>query len=535
MKSMKKILALALTLMLVLSLATVASARTITLVGSDKSPTTGHTYTVYQIFTGSLETLGEGADAKQVLTDVKYGMNYLPGGATVDTLVPAEELEAITDARVFADSLLEGGKLTGTYGSLNEGNSWKLEGVPAGYYLIVDSTENLPDYHTRSAYIVQVVDDVNMAPKSGVVNVVKNVKDVNDSTGEASDWQDSADYDIGDDIPYQIVTTITEIGEFKDYAVTLTDTMSKGLTYNNDAVVKMTYTYLDEDGTLKTGDKDITEYLPVATKQCADTTGAYVGGTVLTLTNSNIKALVTEGNLISATITVSYTAKLNEYALTGASGNPNKVNLTYDREPDGDGTGTTPDDVNVIFTFKTVVDKVDPQGDPLTGAEFRLDKFVASDEGTETYAGKKGTWTTLQLVKNDDGTVFSFTGLDDGYYRVVETKAPEGYNSIDPIYFEVNAEHVVDNVAPTLTQLTADALKIDGTAYTPDEKDEDDSIPTFTLSQTGDITTSIVNKPGLTLPETGGMGTTVFYVIGGLLVAAAVVLLVTKKRMASAE
>ena len=185
--------------------------------------------------------------------------------------------------------------------------------------------------------------------------------------------------------------------------------------------------------------------------------------------------------------------------------------------------GTTPWDVNIVFTFKTDVNKVDEDKQPLTGAEFTLQKFVASAEGSTTYKGVTGDWADRALVKNETGTVFSFTGLDDGEYRITENKAPDGYNAIDPIYFTVTAEHTVDPAALQLTSLNADVVKSDGTAYTAAEKAD------------GKLAVAVENKPGVVLPETGGIGTTIFYVVGGLMVLAAVVLLVTKKRMNTAE
>ena len=533
MKYMKKLASLLLALVMVFALATTASAAddtyTIKLTGTTASPTAGHTFTVYQIFTGDLY---EG-----VLSNVKYGANYTPGSTTTNDPVPEADLKAITDARVFADSLVNGNKLEGTFGSLNEGNDWTLENVPAGYYLIVDTTENLPQFDTRSSYIVQVVDDVTMAPKNSTSSFEKKVKDINDSEDTSIDdnaWQDSADHDIGDTVPYQIKASFTDLAEFGTYEVTFEDIMSKGLTYDENAVITMEYTVLKEDGTTASGTKNVTDNF-TDTKTTYTGTGAddkYAGGTALTFTNGNIKALVaSEGNLVSANFTVDYTCTLNAEAVIGETGNPNKARMIFDREPDSDGKGTTPWDVNIVFTFKTDVNKVDPELKPLAGAEFKLEKFIASETGSTTYKGVLGDWSTLTLVKNTEGTVFSFTGLDDGYYRISETKAPDGYNAIDPIYFTVTAEHDVLADDPKLTDLQATVVKDDGTAYT-EEEIADGMIATFTVTKsTGELDTDIVNKAGTLLPETGGIGTTIFYIVGGVLVLAAIVLLVTKKRM----
>lgn len=532
MTTLKRIASLLLVLAIVAVMATAAFAAeetyTLKITGTTTSPTDGHTYTVYQIFTGTLEeTAGQ-----NIMVDVKYGMNYTPGEAAIGSLVPIADLEAITDANAFAQELIDTDVLEGTYATLNAANNWTKENVPAGYYLILDTTENLPELHTRSAYIVQVVEDVDMAPKSGVTTVVKKVKDVNDSTGTTSDWQDSADHDVGDEFPYQIVSTFTGLGEFEDYKIVLNDTMSKGLTYMNNAAITMQYTVLKADGTTATATKTVTDKFELTTAASTETEGAYVGGTVLTMTCEDLKAIVAEeGNLINATITVDYTVTLNENAVIGAAGNPNKVHLIYDREPNGEGTGKTPDDVNIVFTFKSVVNKVDSEKKPLTGAEFKLEKFVASAEGTETYKEIKGSWKTLEYVKNDEGTVFTFNGLDDGYYRIVETVTPAGYNAIEPITFTVTADHDVLADDPQLTDLKADVVKADGTAYTEEEILSGSIAQIEVTKQTGELTTEVVNNAGTLLPETGGIGTYIFYILGGLLVVGAVVLLITRKRM----
>ena len=525
---MKKIIALALALIMVLGLATTASAEgettgfTIHLNGTTQKPTAGHTYTVYQIFVGDLETL----DGEQVMTNIKYGTGY----GTKDAEVTAADLAAITDARAFADDLIENSKLNESYGELKEANSWTLQNVPAGYYLIVDSTLKLPDGHTRSSYIVEVVDDVNVSPKSTVVDVQKKVKDINDSVdADMSAWQDSADHDIKDTVPYQIVSNIDDIALFEDYRVAFNDVMSKGLTYNEDAKVTLAYTVEKADGTTATGTKDVTENFPLTSAAYAGDETKYVGGTVYTFTCTDLKALVAnEGNLVKATITIDYTCTLNENAVVGEAGNPNMVNVEYDREPDDDqpeiNPGKTPWDVCIVFTFKTDVKKVhqtgvDAEGKPiyaeLTGAEFKLEKYDL----------KTDSWKEIKVVKNDAGTVFSFNGLDDGKYRIVETKAPDGYNKIDDIYFTVTAEHTVEAADPKLTDLQATQTEADLEAG---------EIATFKVElKDGAITTDVVNEAGVELPETGGMGTTLFYIIGGLLVAGAAILLITKKRMSA--
>ena len=120
-------------------------------------------------------------------------------------------------------------------------------------------------------------------------------------------------------------------------------------------------------------------------------------------------------------------------------------------------------------------------------------------------------------VVTEEGTQFTFSGLDDGAYRLTETKTPDGYNTIDPIIFTVTAEHEVESDDPTLTSLNGNKVSGEIT-FTPNQGE-------------GSLTATVVNQSGLELPETGGMGTKIFYLAGGILALGAGLLLVTRKRM----
>ena len=222
-------------------------------------------------------------------------------------------------------------------------------------------------------------------------------------------------------------------------------------------------------------------------------------------------------------ITVEYTSKLNALADLGMPGNSNTMHVTYSNNPNdeqGGEEGKTPDDTVIVFTYETIINKVDNDGNALTGAEFILEKKMAN-----------GTWEEIAVVKNDAGTIFTFTGLDDGLYRLTETTTPAGYNTIDPIYFEITAEHEVSSDNPALTRLSATQKKDDSGAAL-----DTGVVATFAAtctSEDGTIESNIVNQSGATLPETGGMGTTLFYIIGSILVLGAVVVMITRKRMST--
>lgn len=492
MKKAKKILGLLLAMVMMMSVAITAMAEETYSITINNS-TGGHTYEAYQIFTGDLSTNEAG---EKVLSNIVWGSGVSEAGKTAlgDAAAKAEKLKTEADAKAFAKEVAP--YLTTAAGSASTVTDGKyvISGLAAGYYLVKDKDGSVTgegDAYTE--YIIKVVGNVTTEPKSDVPQVEKKVKDINDSTDDAmTGWQDSADYDIDDSVPFQLKATLANnVSSYTTYKVVFHDTLSKGLTYKDDAKI-----YIDG--------KETNGFTVTSTVN-AD------GTTTLTVSCDDVKALGA-GN--SSVITVEYTATLNNNAVLGSSGNPNEVYLEYSNNPNKSGagnneTGNTPEDVVIVFTYKTIINKVDGEGQPLTGAEFTLEK----------YNNETGIWEAIAVVKSDNGTTFTFSGLDDGKYRLTETTTPAGYNTIDPIEFTITAEHEVLSDNPALTSLSGNAT--------------DDKITFGSDVTEGSLSANVVNKAGSTLPETGGMGTTIFYVLGAILVLGAAIMLIAKKRMSS--
>ena len=515
MKHIKKLASLLLVLVMVFALATTAFAEeTTTYSITINNSAEGHTYEAYQIFTGDLVE----KDGTKILSNIVWGSGISEAGQTAlgDAAAKAETLKTEDDAKAFAKAVAP--YLTTAAGSTNTVTDGKyvISGLAAGYYLVKDQDGSLTgDSDSYTEYIIQVVGNVTATPKSDVPEVEKKVKDTNETTGETTGWQDSADYDIGDSIPFQLKATLADnVSSYTTYKVVFHDTLSKGLTYNNDAKVYI-------------GGTETNGFTVTATVN-AD------GTTTLTVSCDDVKALGA-GN--SSVITVEYTAKLNENAVLGSAGNPNKVYLEYSNNPnksesgENHETGKTPEDTVIVFTYQTIINKVDSENKPLTGAAFKLEKLIKGKDGAAD------TWTTVKEFTVDETTTsFTFSGLDDGQYKLTETKTPAGYNTIDPIYFVIEATHDATADTPALTVLKAYLTDENGNKKTEVKDGETVNIDLGTVDLTaGSITTTVVNKSGSELPSTGGIGTTIFYVLGGVLVLAAVVLLVTKKRMSGAE
>ena len=524
MKHIKKLASLLLVLVMVFALATTAFAEETTYSITINNSAKDHTYEAYQIFTGDL--------SGTTLSNIVWGSGVSEAGQTAlgDAAAKAETLKTEADAKAFAKAVAP--YLTTAAGSANTVTDGKyvISGLAAGYYLVKDQDGSLiGDNDSYTEYIIQVVGNVTATPKSDVPEVQKKVKDINDSTDTTkTDWQDSADYDIGDSIPFQLKATLADnVSSYTTYKVVFHDTLSKGLTLNATYGEGQNANVVTSGVTVKVGDADKTANFVITAVKNAD------GTTTLTVSCDDVKALGA-GN--SSVITVEYTAKLNENAVLGSAGNPNKVYLEYSNNPNkseegNNETGETPKDVVIVFTYKTIINKVDSENKPLTGAAFKLEKLIKGKDGAAD------TWTTVKEFTVDETTTsFTFSGLDDGQYKLTETKTPAGYNTIDPIYFVIEATHDETADAPTLKTLNAYLTDANGNKQTEMKDGESVNIDLGTVDLTaGSITTTVVNKSGSELPSTGGIGTTIFYVLGGVLVLAAVVLLVTKKRMSGAE
>lgn len=492
MKRVKRVLALLAALALVLAMAVPAFADGANLYTISVPAGSNHTYQVYQIFTGDY--------SNGKLSNVKWGKNSNSrgDGVNVGTKVAQsvlDELAAVnTTAATDADKL----RVIEKYADLSENgmdtvSESKPIQVAAGYYLFKDTTTGI----SGNTYIAEVVGNVSIKAKnSNVPGFEKKLKDKNDTTdNDFGGWQDVADHDIGDKIPFKLEGTVPADydAEYTSYYFAFHDEEEAGLTFNPKSVK----VYVD--------DTEITTGFELKTTPTDDCSFEVVFNNL-----KDIKAVHA-----GSTIRVEYTSTLNENAVIGGNGNLNRAKLQYSNNPRNvESKGETVWDNVVVFTYQVVVNKYAnsvAENNKLKGAEFTLTKKL-----------KDGTTKDIAVAKSQDGVRFTFKGLDDGEYTLTETVTPEGYNTIDPITFTVAATHGTEwngeGVRGNLiTAFTGNAASEEIT-FTPDKG-------------TGALTTNVINKSGTTLPSTGGMGTTVFYVVGGGLMAVAVVLLVTKKRM----
>lgn len=501
----------------------------------------GHTYEAYQIFKGSL-----GAD--DVLGNIEWGDNVnssaegfltaIQGIADKNGETPFTNLDTAsaiaaklgenntdtTLAANFAQTI--GNYLTDTPqvmqnvqtpDSDSDGKQeYVLNVTSAGYYLVKDkdtTQNNKNDSYTT--FIMRVLGKSSATPKSAQPTVDKQVLDeeADAEAGNTAGWGESADHAINESFKFKLTSTLdanANYDAYKTYKVVFHDTMSTGVTFESIESVKIGDVVIPVKSTDKPDGYE-----------CSATEGLVGDGAKeWTLTIADLKkyqADLTTG----ATVEVIYNAHLNESAIVSsangtelgtAAANNNNVYLQYSNNPNVSGDsdlGQTPKDYVWVFTYKVDNKKVDQDGNVLADAGFKLYDSTGKteigliyDDDLTAYRPIKGDEVAVEMKSAATTGAFNIVGLDAGTYVLKETSTPAGYNTCAPITVEIGAVHK-ENADGTTVNLTLTQKNTDNT---------------------------IQNQKGSTLPSTGGIGTTMFYVGGGVLVAGAGVLLITKKR-----
>lgn len=502
-----------------------------------KSAVSGHTYEAYQVFTGTVAT-GEGKN--KVLSDIKWGsgVNSVelveelkstknnPLGTDFSEKNTAADIAAVVAGydsdKIKKFATVVGKHLqttaTGTSGEFDSTNQiYTISGLSAGYYLVKDkdNTVNTEKHDAYTNYIMEVVQNVEVTPKTAVPTVTKKIV-------EDGDKKNATTAKVGDVVNFELTGTLPDnYADYTKYQYEFHDTLSKGLTYNGDVEVfvkngetetklaSTSYTVEPENRQTTTPSQDTTITVKFADLKKNTVTGA----------NNTTVTIGKDSKII-----VKYSATLNENAVVGEAGNTNTVNLVYSNNPNNTSTGTTKDDKATVYTFQLNVTKVDGtnSGTKLAGAKFKLYyetdntryyvKEVTNDNTIKSWTNTENEALELTTDSNGDITV---KGLKEGTYYLEETKAPDGYNKL-------TAPVKVDIANDSTDIHKLDSVKADGVdGIVSDDK----AIGTITVA----------NNKGSTLPSTGGMGTKLFYTIGGILMAGAAIILVVRKRRSDAE
>lgn len=486
-----------------------------------------HSFEAFQIFKGDV------SDDNTKISNVKWGKNITNstdflekltadstiGGEFNNPTTPQDVLAVISKWHDSDNNSIAFARFVCHYlysGAVDPGTSIPSSGdvveIPineAGYYLIVDTTDFRPgdSYHAYNSFLLKVSQgkfNLQIKPKYVKPTVEKKVYD-NDDISSAGGWGSSADHAINEKFKFQLIAKLPASDDraydyYKEYAVCFNDTLSAGITFDKLDTVEIT-----------NGDGSTPQVINNYTLDPNDPQSSFK------LSIDDVKTCVPDLNK-GATITVTYTAHLNDNATVNTAGGPattdnkNRVYLEYSNNPRIDTSldQTTTSEV-CVYTYQlnnTKYHDDDTQGNELGGAGFKL--YSDADCKNEVKLYQKDNFyfpikdatdkdAVEMMISGQDGQ-FNVKGLDAGTYYLKETNPPTDYNACADKKIVISATHTEYNV---------------------------------TLSGESNLNNKIINKKagGITLPSTGGIGTTIFYVVGGGLMVAAIVLLVTKKRM----
>ncbi|MPM76687.1 hypothetical protein SDC9_123686 [bioreactor metagenome] len=382
------------------------------------------------------------------------------------------------------------------------------------------------------------MDNVTVSAKTDKPAIALKVLENNDGTYKNT-WNDAADYSIGTAVPYRIVSIVPDMTYYDTYYYQMTDTISSGSTFNASSVKVY---YVNSAGAMYDIETSTSTGAGGTQLSSGYTVSPTAGGFTVTFNDlSNVSGVPALGG---GYLVVEYTATLNSNAsvqVPATPGNATEVYLTYSNNPnnaDGSGTGVTPKDEVVVYTFRLTINKVDSSTPavPLTGATFALftdltnattaaadPTTVANFATALTFTGSAGSYTRSTsgdyTLSGTAGGVYTIDGLDQGTYYLVEISAPAGYNRlITPVSV------VID---PTYHDGAQSSAYVDG--HVPDATGDQ----LITVTANGGTALDVVNQAGATLPETGGMGTKLF-TIGGLslMLVALVIVLLRRKNAA---
>lgn len=563
MKKMRKIVAILMTFIMVMGLATtvLADGETgkITIKNSTNVTVEEKTFAAYKILDLKLVTKSDGKgyvytvpEALQDFYTTKFSLDKTAGDfdAQVAAEIAAmgansEELFAFAKAALAAAKEADITPATAT--GAKDADSVVMNNLPLGYYVIEDQGAASP----ISALMLDSTDtDVEITLKADQPSIGKKIDGDHDTDGSTTGMVDYNNAAIGDKVPYVLTSQVPDMTGYTKYFFVVNDTLSKGLDYNNDLEIKV-------------GEKTLVKDTDYTVTTSTDTDGA-------TKIEIVFKNFIQYKDQKGALITITYSATVNENAVIGTAGNPNEVILIYSSNPnvvqegeednedkpkDTTPTGETPKDETRTYVTELVLIKVDPSGKRLEGAQFtltgtKLNKVIVTkevyteDENGTYWRLKDGTYTTddpategMDTSKYESTTAkykketqaqtvtvkeevtatatvgsdgkLTFTGLSAGEYEITEIKAPDGYNLVK------------DPIKVTIGWIKPEAGKTDCTWTYTWTDDSDNKTNTIT----------VVNQAGNELPETGGIGTTIFYVVGAILVIGAAVVLITRRRM----
>lgn len=523
-----------------------ATPKTVTITREVNNPvdSADHTYSAYKIFKGTVTDSGslEGIDwvSNNVKSAVIAAINEKISNASDKLPADASALDAVgklnamsaDDMKAIAVSLSKSTSNLGTAISLD--GSTAVDTMEDGYYLIIDNASDTDgENYSVSFPMLQTYDQskgLEITTKGVFPTVEKKIKEntkYQTDTTYGAGYNDTADFCIGDTVPFKLIGTIpdaTTLGYYDTYKYIFHDTLGSQFTLAND--------FTTSGVTITIDGKTVTAGYTVEKDDDNN----------ITITFNNLKAATitdlenTDANIGGKQVVVTYSATLNSTAIIGKPGQDNAVYLEYSNNPsqsgsgDTNNTGKTPTDKVRAFTYQLDVTKKDGT----TQAALEGAKFVLKNDNNEFAKienGKITGWVASQdsatVLESNVAGVFSIAGLDDGEYTLIETEAPTGYR----LPTNPNTEFVISantsngqnvNISADGAELTALSITVAGETKngTPDD---------------GKVDMTVLNTSTASLPTTGGIGTTLFILGGGCAAGIAGIYLISKKKTREEE
>ena len=533
MKNVKKLLAVVLAAAMVFAFSVTAFAQTVGTAAEGKgsisisNPSKGIEYKVYKIFDATVGANGEINYTKTGFTELKSGDTVLFKADSAGNIT-ATDAAKDSEGKLTADAVtaLAGIKGTAVATATSDGSTpLTFAGLDYGYYYVesglgtavsVDSTK--PDV---------TITDKNSKDPHWDDDHSENGKLVSKDGGET--WVDSTSVNAGDTVTFKLDITSSNYAEGKQIAnFIISDDLPDGLTFGTISSVKVGGTPLASDA--YTADTSTT----AADGKFSITIPWVTGGT-------ETEPTYTSKYAANAKIEILYTATLDgDKAVIAQTGNINEADFTWNYVPTTPGGENPEPDMDIetekatVFTYAFALKKVDQDGKDLKGAVFTLPFYVNSTadttDGAYIYAGTTaGEGLTNEVTSPENGLIV-IKGLEEGKsVTVTEKTAPDGYNKIDG---DITVAVVKSTETTTTTTITK-YIDADGNVT---DTQSDKNKATVTITDNNIVIGSaqvVVNKAGQELPETGGMGTTIFYIVGAILVVGAGVVLITRRRMSA--